>query len=151
MGCLASNVLNMATLVQILALPYGRAVGIPPTRARLPGARSARGTMESPFSARIRWPNPGTPKTEYVVVRMQLEVARILSHYQLALLAPDLLNLRGWGELARELGTVPHALSAGETTGAQKGEVNCPKPWDPKLGLEAFRVRPSLPPGSPKE
>ena len=72
-------------------------------------------------------------------------------HYQLALLAPDLLNLRGWGELARELGTVPRALSAGETTGAQKGEVNCPKPWDPKLGLEAFRVRPSLPPGSPKE
>ena len=71
-------------------------------------------------------------------MRMQLEVARILSHYQLALLAPDLLNLRGWGELARELGTVPRALSAGETTGAQKGEVNCPKPWDPKLGLEAF-------------
>lgn len=43
----------MATLVQILALPCGLAVGISPARARVPGARSARGTPESPFSALI--------------------------------------------------------------------------------------------------
>lgn len=48
----------------------------------------------------LRWPNPGTPKTECVVVWAQTEVARIPSHCQLALLAPDLLNLRGMGGLS---------------------------------------------------
>ena len=90
----------------------------------------------------VGWLNPGTPKTENVIVLVGLvEVTRVLSRWELALLGLISQTSRRCGGAGRDLSPTPRLLTRPLVL---RGEVTCWESQDPKLSLDAFRALPSL-------